>query len=192
MRPRTEMALVVGVAALTMLAVGVGEVLDPPYPERVAGAAAPPPEPTLVEAIIAEPYVEPMPEPTAEPELVEPYVEPESVDPGPVVLTPTSYTTQDQAAIDSGALVTWLDGAGGLPCLLGGHDYAGWHWIDDIPVGTHVLVTQGACAGEWVVVENRWGPTSPDVHDWMWSYGGHLALQTCEAGGYGYSIARRL
>lgn len=134
------------------------------------------------------------PEPTVEPEPyveAEPYIEPAPrPEPGTVTLWPTTYTSQDQGVVDTGALVTWFDGSGGLPCMLAGHDNLGWYWIDDLAPGTHVTVGQGACAGEWVVVENRWDYKSEGAYGWMWDYSSYLLLQTCEAGGYGYSIAR--
>ncbi|BCJ59579.1 hypothetical protein Jiend_30010 [Micromonospora endophytica] len=77
-------------------------------------------------------------------------------------------------------------------CLLAGHDYAGWDWIDDLAQGTIVHVTTGPCAGRYRVVDNRWharkgGP----VPSWMGRF--DLVLQTCTgASGTGFSLAQRL
>ncbi|WP_341718129.1 hypothetical protein QQG74_30875 [Micromonospora sp. FIMYZ51] len=77
-------------------------------------------------------------------------------------------------------------------CLLAGHDYAGWDWIDDLEKGTIVKVTTGPCAGRYRVTGHRWqarkgGP----IPSWMSRT--DLVLQTCTgASGTGFSLARRL
>ncbi|WP_204037705.1 hypothetical protein [Micromonospora qiuiae] len=77
-------------------------------------------------------------------------------------------------------------------CLLAGHDYAGWHWIDDIDKGTIVKVMTGPCAGRYRIVGHKWqsrkgGP----IPSWMSDF--DLVLQTCTgASGMGFSLAQRL
>lgn len=94
-----------------------------------------------------------------------------------------------QAAIDRGSLVTWMTRP---TCLLAGHDNKGWAWLDNIPNGSIIRVTQGPCAGRYKVVTHRWqarkgGP----IPSWMSNY--DLVLQTCTgARGMGFSAARRL
>jgi len=106
--------------------------------------------------------------------------------PDDVTLAPvTAY--RDQGAIDDGSLVLWRQ----LPYLLAAHEHLGWGWLDDIPVGTRVVVTTGPAAGAYVVVG----------HDWMPEQGGEmpasfadydLVLQTCTGtSGSGFTLAVR-
>lgn len=108
-----------------------------------------------------------------------------------LVLTPTDFVG-DQSTIDTGVLTTWWDGQDSLPCLLAGHDIDGWDWLDEVAPGTVVQVTQGPCAGDWIITENRWEPRSPSAYPWMYELTGWLLLQTCSRGGYGFSVARPL
>jgi hypothetical protein len=93
-----------------------------------------------------------------------------------------------QAAVDTGALVTWMTSP---TCLLAGHNTMGWAWMDDLPNGTRVRVLTGPCAGLYEVYAHRsqsqkGGPVP------AWMSGPDLVLQTCKTRGMGFSLARRL
>lgn len=139
----------------------------PPAPE-------PDPPPPTKNAAATTP--EPAPPPAPKPEVVE--------------LAPIT-AFQDQAAVDTGALVTYIDPARFGFCLIAGHDFSGWYWLDDLAVGTVVRVTQGPCAGEYEVVGHEWQETKGGQHpEWMHDY--DLILQTCTgATGTGFSLLVR-
>jgi len=166
---------------------------DPPLPP--VQRPTPTPEPTAEESKAeverkAEPEpAAPAPAPQPEPEPA-PKAEPKPAGPPVVTLSPIT-AFESQAAVDTGALVTWFDpGVWGL-CLLAGHDNMGWYWLDDLAVGTIVRVTQGPCTGEYEVGGHERQPVKGGkAPDWMWNY--DLILQTCTgSSGTGFSLAMR-
>src|SRR5690606_17959824 len=84
-----------------------------------APAAQPAPQP--------EPKPQPKPKPKPKPK---PQPKPDVVKLAPIT------ALQDQSAVDSGALVTYIDPNEWGFCLIAGHDNMGWHWLDDLAVGT--------------------------------------------------------
>lgn len=93
-----------------------------------------------------------------------------------------------QKAIDTGALVLWRKS----PWLLAGHNHMGWHWIDDIPNGTIVVVETTAAKGRYVVIGHRThpvkgGPTPRWIYNLPSNY---LLLQTCRTKGMAFSILK--
>lgn len=72
---------------------------------------------------------------------------------------------------------------------LAGHNYMGWYWIDDLPVGRKVVIKSGELRGTYKVyghakVYNKKFPRS--------GLGADVALQTCEDSGIGFSFLRRV
>lgn len=154
------------------------------------------PAPVVVPTVQPEPTrePEPEPEPVQQPKVKpapQPEPEPEPQGPETVTLSPIT-AIYDQSAIDAGHLVTWNKIY--PPCLLAGHDNMGWHWLDDLAVGTVVVVATGPCAATYEIVDHYWVPPGTDTmtgDDHLRGY--DLALQTCvTSGGYGYSLGMRV
>ena len=142
-----------------------------PTPERLRQANR---------AVSRPPKPEPTPEPKPERET-----------------TPTSRTVRfspvtaigSQATVDKGKLVTWMTSP---TCLLAGHDFMGWDWIDTIETDTVVKVTTGPCAGTYKIVGHKWqSQKGGPVPAWMSNY--DLIFQTCTGkSGMGFSLAERV
>lgn len=92
-----------------------------------------------------------------------------------------------QKCINAGRLTLYYPA--GTPALAG-HNYMGWSWLDDLPVGRHVRVTSGAVAGTYVVFGHihlgHQGGTAPSFR------GASLVLQTCAGSGTGFSLLHRI
>lgn len=94
-----------------------------------------------------------------------------------------------QRCIDAGKLTLYYPA--GVKTLAG-HNYMGWSWMDDLPVGRKVVVTSGALAGTYRVYGHGWakrgsqGGTFPSA-----GRGASVALQTCTSSGTGFSFLRR-
>lgn len=96
--------------------------------------------------------------------------------------------TNTQACVDRGTLVfsrSRVQHTG----ILQGHNWAGWQWLSDVPVGTRVIVTGGPAAGEYLVFGHAHvdyqGGEYPDLR------GAAVALQTCVGEGTGFTLLRR-
>lgn len=88
-----------------------------------------------------------------------------------------------QPCIDRGNLTMYAGN------ILAGHNYMGWSWLDDVPVGRTVRVTSGPLDGTYRVYGHlrlgRQGGSIP-------SFGGAaLVLQTCAGSGTGFSLLKR-
>ena len=151
-----------------------------PTPEPVESKPEPKPEPTQQQQ--SKPAPKPEPKPTTPP----PPPKPDTVTLSPIT------AIYDQSAIDAGNLVTWNKIY--PPCLLAGHDNMGWDWLDDLAVGTVVVVDTGPCAATYEIVDHYWVPPGTEVmtgDDHLRGY--DLALQTCvSSGGYGFSLGVRV
>jgi hypothetical protein len=94
-----------------------------------------------------------------------------------------------QRCIDAGKLTLYYPA--GVKTLAG-HNYMGWAWMDDLPVGRKVVITSGGLAGTYRVYGHGWakrgsqGGTFPSA-----GFGASVALQTCTSTGTGFSFLRR-
>jgi hypothetical protein len=94
-----------------------------------------------------------------------------------------------QRCIDAGKLTLYYPA--GVKTLAG-HNYMGWSWMDDLPVGRKVVITSGGLAGTYWVYGHGWakrgsqGGTFPSA-----GLGASVALQTCTSTGTGFSFLRR-
>jgi len=94
-----------------------------------------------------------------------------------------------QKCIDAGKLTLYYPA--GVKTLAG-HNYMGWSWMDDLPVGRKVVITSGALAGTYRVYGHGWakrgsqGGTFPSA-----GLGASVALQTCTSTGTGFSFLPR-
>ncbi|HEU4568257.1 MAG TPA: hypothetical protein VFR99_09495 [Marmoricola sp.] len=94
--------------------------------------------------------------------------------------------TQAQRCINQGKL-TWYKPAG--VNTLAGHNYLGWYWLDDLPVGREVKITAGGLRGTYRVYGHAWVTNGQFPRS-----GRHaaVALQTCAGRGIGFSFLRRV
>mgnify|MGYP001594005450 CR=1 FL=1 len=107
------------------------------------------------------------------------------------VTTISGYLTCNQApqpCIDGGNLTLYgqQDGVN----ILAGHNYQGYQWLSQLPVGRRVVVSSGSVAGTYQVTGhmrlNRQSGPIP-------SFGGaDLVLQSCEGSGTGFSLLKRV
>jgi hypothetical protein len=101
-----------------------------------------------------------------------------------------SSVASAQVCIDQGKLTLYYPS--GVPTLAG-HNYNGWYWMDDLPIGRTVKIQSGSLAGTYVVyahgtaARGSAGGTFPSA-----GYGAAVALQTCTATGTGFSFLRRV
>lgn len=96
-----------------------------------------------------------------------------------------SSASAAQPCIDNGSLVLYYPAG---VTTLGGHNYKGWYWMDDLPVGRKVVIQSGKLAGTYRVYahgysSNKMFPANGKSAD--------VALQTCEGSGIGFSFLRR-
>lgn len=95
-----------------------------------------------------------------------------------------------QRCIDAGKLTLYYPAG---VRTLAGHNYMGWSWMDDLPVGRKVVIGSGALAGTYRVYAHGWaqrgsrGGTFPSA-----GLGASVALQTCTSTGTGFSFLRRI
>lgn len=100
-----------------------------------------------------------------------------------------SAVASAQRCIDQGKLTLYYPA--GVKTLAG-HNYMGWSWMDDLPVGRKVVIGSGALAGTYRVYGHGWakrgsqGGTFPSA-----GLGASVALQTCTSSGTGFSFLRR-
>lgn len=90
-----------------------------------------------------------------------------------------------QPCIDKGGLVLYYPAG---VTTLAGHDYMGWSWMDDLPVGRKVVIKSGALAGTYRVYGNGFSTNKMFPAN---GKGADVALQTCEGNGIGFSFLRR-
>ena len=94
-----------------------------------------------------------------------------------------------QRCIDQGKLTLYYPA--GVKTLAG-HNYMGWSWMDDLPVGRKVVIASGGLKGTYRVYGHGWakrgsqGGTFPKN-----GLGASVALQTCTSNGTGFSFLRR-
>lgn len=100
-----------------------------------------------------------------------------------------SAVASAQRCIDNGSLTLYYPAG---VRTLAGHNYMGWAWMDDLPVGRKVVIGSGALAGTYRVYGHGWaqrgsqGGTFPAA-----GRGASVALQTCTSSGTGFSFLRR-
>lgn len=131
---------------------------------------------------------------TKTPAPVKPTAKPQP--PAEVVTTISGYAwcgagvTNAQPCIDQGKLTLYYPAG---VATLAGHNYMGYDWMDDLPVGRKVKVLSGSLAGTYVVYSHgsaargSAGGTFPSS-----GLGAALALQTCTKTGTGFSFLRRI
>lgn len=90
-----------------------------------------------------------------------------------------------QPCIDNGSLVLYYPAG---VTTLGGHNYKGWYWMDDLPVGRKVVIQSGKLAGTYRVYGNGYSTNKMFPAN---GKGADVALQTCEGNGIGFSFLRR-
>ena len=90
-----------------------------------------------------------------------------------------------QPCIDKGGLVLYYPAG---VTTLAGHDYMGWSWMDDLPVGRKVVIKSGSLAGTYRVYGNGFSTNKMFPAN---GKGADVALQTCEGNGIGFSFLRR-
>lgn len=94
-----------------------------------------------------------------------------------------------QRCIDGGSLTLYRPAGVNT---LAGHNYLGWAWMDDLPVGRKVVIESGSLAGTYRVYGHGWaqrgsrGGRFPSA-----GLGASVALQTCTNTGTGFSFLRR-
>lgn len=115
--------------------------------------------------------------------------------PVPKVTTISGYSwcgsgvSNAQPCIDAGKLTLYYPAG---VATLAGHNYMGWYWMDDLPVGRTVVIKSGSLAGTYVVyahgsaARGSAGGKFPAA-----GYGAAVALQTCTNTGTGFSFLRR-
>lgn len=95
-----------------------------------------------------------------------------------------------QKCIDQGKLTLYYPAGVNT---LAGHNYMGWSWMDDLPVGRKVVIASGGLKGTYRVYGHGWakrgsqGGTFPPN-----GLGASVALQTCTSNGTGFSFLRRV
>lgn len=100
-----------------------------------------------------------------------------------------SAVASAQRCIDAGRLTLYYPAG---VRTLAGHNYMGWAWMDDLPVGRKVVISSGSLAGTYQVYGHGWakrgsqGGTFPAA-----GLGASVALQTCTSSGTGFSFLRR-
>jgi hypothetical protein len=96
--------------------------------------------------------------------------------------------SEAQPCIDKGGLVLYYPAG---VTTLGGHDYKGWYWMDDLPVGRQVVISSGKLAGTYRVYDNGFSSNKMFPEN---GKGADIALQTCVNGneGIGFSFLRRV
>lgn len=96
-----------------------------------------------------------------------------------------SSAGEAQPCIDNGSLVLYYPAG---VTTLGGHNYKGWYWMDDLPVGRKVVIQSGKLAGTYRVYGNGYSTNKMFPAN---GKGADVALQTCEGEGIGFSFLRR-
>ena len=95
-----------------------------------------------------------------------------------------------QRCIDQGKLTLYYPA--GVKTLAG-HNYMGWYWMDDLPVGRKVVISSGSLTGTYLVYGHGWAKRGSQGGTFPASgLGASVALQTCTSTGTGFSFLRRL
>ena len=95
---------------------------------------------------------------------------------------------QAQPCIDQGSLVLYYPTS--VP-VLGGHDYKGWYWLDDLPTGRTVKILSGKLAGTYQVYAHGSVPKKGGRYPASGA-GADVALQTCEGSRIEFSFLKRV
>lgn len=97
---------------------------------------------------------------------------------------------QAQRCIDQGKLTLYYPSGVNT---LAGHNYMGYDWMDNLPVGRIVTIKSGGLKGTYKVYGHGWakrgsqGGTFPSN-----GLGAAVALQTCTSNGTGFSFLKRV
>lgn len=101
-----------------------------------------------------------------------------------------SAVSSAQRCIDAGKLTLYYPA--GVKTLAG-HNYMGWYWMDDLPVGRVVKIQSGGLAGTYKVYGHGWAQRGSKGGKFPSNgYGASVALQTCTSNGTGFSFLRRI
>lgn len=181
-----EIVLRWSTASLLLLSAGSSPLEKPPKVEvptltGVSYAYEPDvlPEPTIIET--SSSVVSPSATPPQQPKK----------QPTPYNHTPKVYTLRPvvalyrQDVIDQCKLVMWQV----QPVVLAGHNHCGWHYLDNIPMGSHVVVKGTHEDGTYLVVGHK-TQEHFNVPDWFKNY--DLVLQTCTKTGLGFSLGVKI
>lgn len=102
-----------------------------------------------------------------------------------IVIDRYTVALGSQAAIDDCKLVLYWD----QPLWFAAHNYCGYQWMANVPVGTTIVVRSGRAAGTYRVTDharlNRQSGSLP-------RFDADLVLQTCMGSGTGFSLATRV
>jgi len=94
-----------------------------------------------------------------------------------------------QECIDAGKLTKYNPGQ----VTLAGHNYMGYQWLSQLPVGRTVKITSGSLAGTYKVYGHAWSERARKGGKFPAAgYSASLVLQTCLPNGTGYSLLRRV
>lgn len=101
-----------------------------------------------------------------------------------------SAVVSAQRCIDAGKLTLYYPA--GVKTLAG-HNYMGWSWMDDLPVGRKVVIVSGSLAGTYRVYGHGWAKRGSQGGRFPAAgRGAAVALQTCTSSGTGFSFLRRV
>ena len=94
-----------------------------------------------------------------------------------------------QRCIDQGKLTLYFPAGVNT---LAGHNYMGWYWMDDLPVGRKVVIASGRLKGTYRVYGHGWAKRGSQGGKFPKSgLKAAVALQTCTSNGTGFSFLRR-
>lgn len=97
-----------------------------------------------------------------------------------------SCPTAPQRCIDNGSLTLYAGSK-----ILGGHDYMGYAYLAQLPVGRTVKVTSGAVAGTYRVVSHQYlGRQGGSIPGFI--YSADLSLQSCQGSGTAFSLLKKV
>lgn len=95
-----------------------------------------------------------------------------------------------QRCIDQGKLTLYYPA--GVKTLAG-HNYMGWYWLDDLPVGRKVVIASGSLKGSYRVYGHGWAKRGSQGGTFPKSgLKAAVALQTCTSNGTGFSFLKRI
>lgn len=95
-----------------------------------------------------------------------------------------------QRCIDQGKLTLYFPAG---VRTLAGHNYVGWYWMDDLPVGRKVVIASGGLKGTYRVYGHGWAKRGSQGGKFPKSgLKAAVALQTCTSNGTGFSFLKRV
>lgn len=95
-----------------------------------------------------------------------------------------------QVCIDQGKLTLYYPAGVNT---LAGHNYMGYDWMDNLPVGRTVVIKSGGLRGTYKVYGHGWAQRGSKGGKFPANgYGAAVALQTCTKTGTGFSFLRKV